>query len=251
MSMDNLAYARIAYKSFTRSARHLLQLIGSHQSPVTGWAYLSYVCLSEEASLTRRRVIQLVALLEARGVLEVRRGHGRGHVNFYRILREEDGLPVPHRPLKKVKSATPSPQEKVKFPTPPEPEKVKSQPPKSLESLAKAVAKVVETKERKDKAEPPVSLSIEDGAAAHEDGTISPEMMHKFGLRINVADWTPPGVRTNPCWGRFCLRIAASRNASQNSVERPENDRTWGHPRAKERRKRGGWPPYPHLLKSE
>jgi hypothetical protein len=56
-----------------------------------GWAYLSYTCLSEEASWTRRRVIQLVALLEAQGVLEVRRGHGRGHVNFYRILREEDG----------------------------------------------------------------------------------------------------------------------------------------------------------------
>jgi hypothetical protein len=67
------------------------QLVGSHQNPATGWAYLSYACLSEEASLTRRRVIQLVALLEAKGVLEVHRGHGRGHVNFYRILREEDG----------------------------------------------------------------------------------------------------------------------------------------------------------------
>ena len=28
MCMDNLAYARIAYKSFSRSARHLMQLIG-------------------------------------------------------------------------------------------------------------------------------------------------------------------------------------------------------------------------------
>ena len=97
MCMDNLAYARTAYKSFPRSARHLMQLIGSHQSPATGWAYLSYACLSEEASVTRRRVIQLVALLEAQGVLDVRRGHGRGHVNFYRILREEDGLPVAAR----------------------------------------------------------------------------------------------------------------------------------------------------------
>ena len=96
MSMSNLAYARCAYKSFSRSARHLLQLIAGHQNLQTGWAYLSYACLSEESSLTRRRVIQLVALLEANGVLEVHRGHGRGHVNFYRILREEDGLPVPH-----------------------------------------------------------------------------------------------------------------------------------------------------------
>ena len=107
MCMDNLAYARTAYKSFPRSARHLMQLIGSHQSPSTGWAYLSYACLSDEASLTRRRVIQLVALLEAKGVLEVRRGHGRGHVNFYRILREEDGLPIPSKRRKKVKSETP------------------------------------------------------------------------------------------------------------------------------------------------
>ena len=104
MSMDNLAYARIAYKSFPRSARHLMQMIGSHQSPITGWAYLSYACLSLETSLTRRRVMQLVVSLEACHVLEVRRGHGRGNVNFYRILREEDGLPVPHKREKKVKS---------------------------------------------------------------------------------------------------------------------------------------------------
>ena len=107
MSMSNLAYARCAYKSFPRSARHLMQLIAGHQNLQTGWAYLSYLCLSEESSLTRRRVIQLVALLEAHGALEVRRGHGRGHVNFYRILREEDGLPVPHGSSKKVKSETP------------------------------------------------------------------------------------------------------------------------------------------------
>jgi hypothetical protein len=157
MSLSTLAYSRKAYKSFSQSARHIIQLIAGHQNLQTGWAYLSYLCLSEESGLTRRRVIQLVALLEAQGVLEVRRGHGRGHVNFYRILREEDGLPVPPKREKKVKSATPFPQEKVKFPTSPAPEKVKSQPAKSLESLAKAVAKVVETKERKDKGDMPVS----------------------------------------------------------------------------------------------
>jgi hypothetical protein len=151
--MSTLAYTREHYQSFPRSARHLLQLIGSHQSPQTGWAYLSYDRLSFEASLTRRRVIQVVALLEEGGVLEVRRGHGRGNVNFYRILREEDGLPVPPKRGKKVKSETPYPQRKVKFPTPPEPEKVKSQPLKSLESLAKTIAKVVTIKERKDKEE--------------------------------------------------------------------------------------------------
>jgi hypothetical protein len=88
MSMSNLAYARCAYKSFSRSARHIIQLIAGHQSLLTGWAYLSYLCLAEESGLTRRRVIQLVALLEAQGVLEVRRGHGRGNVNFYRIMAQ-------------------------------------------------------------------------------------------------------------------------------------------------------------------
>jgi hypothetical protein len=161
MSMSNLAYSRIAYKSFSHSARHILQLIAGHQSLQTGWAYLSYLCLSEESGLTRRRIIQLVALLEAHHVLEVRRGHGRGHVNFYRILREEDGLPVPHRSGKKVKSATPSSREKVKFPTPPEPEKVKSQSSKSLESLGNMPDKVVDTKERKEKEVQPIARSFE------------------------------------------------------------------------------------------
>jgi hypothetical protein len=191
MCMDNLAYARIAYKSFPRSARHLMQLIGSHQNPSTGWAYLSYACLSEEASLTRRRVIQLVALLEARGILEVRRGHGRGNANFYRILREEDGQPVPPKRGKKVKSETPFYEEKVKFPTPPEPEKVKSETRKGLELLGNTIAKVVTTKERKDKEELPVSLSAQDNADAPKDETISPEVMRKFGLRYNVSDWPP------------------------------------------------------------
>src|SRR5215208_5240164 len=145
MSPHKLAYARVAYKSFSRSARHLLLLIATHQSIETSWAYLSYLCLSEELGVTRRRVIQLVFLLEAKVVLEVRRGHGRGHVNFYRILREEDGLPVPHRSNKKVKSETPIQEEKVKFPTPPEPEKVKSETPNTVESFKNMPDKVVET----------------------------------------------------------------------------------------------------------
>lgn len=189
--MPTVAYARCHYKSFCQSARHIIQLIAGHQSLQTGWAYLSYLCLSEESGLTRRRVIQLVALLEAQGALEVRRGHGRGNVNFYRLLREEDGLPVPTTRGKKVKSETPPEAKKVKFPTPPEPEKVKSQPPMSLESLDKVLAKVLDTKERKDKAEPPVSLSHDNVANAPEEPGISPEVMRKFGLRYNVGDWPP------------------------------------------------------------
>jgi hypothetical protein len=163
MSMSNLAYSRIAYKSFSRSARHIIQLIAGHQNLQSGWAYLSYLCLSDESGLTRRRVIQLVALLEARGVLEVRRGHGRGHVNFYRILREEDGVPVPHRTEKKVKSHTPFSAEKVKFPTAPAEKKVKSDSAKPLELLINVPDKVIDMKERekKGKSASPVSLSPE------------------------------------------------------------------------------------------
>jgi hypothetical protein len=192
--MDNLAYARTAYKSFPRSARHLMQLIGSHQNPATGWAYLSYACLSDEASLTRRRVIQLVALLEANGVLEVHRGHGRGHVNFYRILQEEDGLPIPSKRKKKVKSETPFPEEKVKFPTPPESEKVKSESPNMLESLQNPAHKVLDTKEREKKGAPvaPVSLSSHESTDTLErSGIISPEVMRKFNLRYGIEEWPP------------------------------------------------------------
>lgn len=153
MSMSTLAYTRQAYKSFSRSARHLLQLIAGHQSLQTGWAYLSYRCLSEESSLTPRRIMQLVAFLEANHALEVHRGHGRGHVNFYRVLSEEDGSPVPCRGAKKVK-----------FPPSPEVEKVKSETGNSLESQENVPDKEVNIKEREKKGSAvrrTVSLSLE------------------------------------------------------------------------------------------
>jgi hypothetical protein len=193
MSLSTLAYTRCAFKSFSRSARHLLQLIAGHQNLQTGWAYLSYRCLSEESSLTPRRVMQLVAFLEIQGALEVRRGHGRGHVNFYRILREEDGLPVPYRSAKKVKFATPPEAETVKFLTPPAPEKVKSETPKTMQSLRNMCDKVVETKEREKKGAPgaPVSLSPQEAANMLDRSSISPEVARKFGIRYNVKDWPP------------------------------------------------------------
>jgi hypothetical protein len=168
MSITTVAYARRAYKSLSRSARHVYQLIASHQDLHTGWAYLSYSCLSEESSLTPRRVMQLVAFLESHHALEVRRGHGRGHVNFYRVLREEDGSPVPERALKHVTS---SGRENVKFPRPPTPEKVKSLTPSEAEnvkletpnhrqSLRKVHDKDVETKNREKKEAPPAPASL-------------------------------------------------------------------------------------------
>jgi hypothetical protein len=186
MSLSTLAYARRAFKSFPRSARHVLQLIAGHQNLQTGWAYLSYHCLSEESSLTRRRVMQLVAFLEAQGALEVRRGHGRGHVNFYRVLREEDGSPVPHRSEKKVKSES---GEKVKFFTPPAAQKVKSETPNTIKSLKKERDKVVDTKEREKKGVP-VSLSPQEDTD-RPGSSISPEVARKFGLRYSTDAWPP------------------------------------------------------------
>jgi hypothetical protein len=191
MSMSNLAYARLAFQFFSRSARHIYQLIAGHQNPETGWAYLSYACLAKESGLTPRRVMQLVAFLEANHALEVRRGHGRGHVNFYRILREEDGLPVPRRSSKKVKSATPIQEEKVKFPTPPAPEKVKSETPNKLESLQNMPDKVVETKNREKKRAPvaPVSHSLQEGTDAPEQGDVTPEQLLQLGLTPGSRFW--------------------------------------------------------------
>jgi hypothetical protein len=150
-------------------------------------------CLADESSLTPRRVMQLVAFLEANHALEVRRGHGRGHVNFYRILDEVTGAPVPVRATKKVKSDADPGREKVQFPAPPDAEKVKSDPANLPESLGKADDKVVETKERKNKDAPaaPFSLSSQDGADAPEQPDIAPEIMRKFGLRYGVEEWPP------------------------------------------------------------
>jgi hypothetical protein len=191
MSMTTVAYARRAYKSFSRSARHLVQLIASHQSLQTGWAYLSYSCLAEESSLTPRRVIQLVAFLELHHAIEVRRGHGRGHVNFYRVLDEQTGKPVPCRPSEKVKFAPAHSGKKVKFSTPSAAENVKSEMPNTRQSLKKLDTKVVEIKEREKKEAPPalVSRSPQDGADAPKQEAVTPEQLLRLGLTPGSRFW--------------------------------------------------------------
>jgi len=84
MSISTIAQVRSSSKS-TRSARTLLLVIASHVNPDTGWAWPSLDRLADETALTRRHVIRLITELETLGELEVRRGHGRGHVNFYRV----------------------------------------------------------------------------------------------------------------------------------------------------------------------
>jgi hypothetical protein len=95
MSMHTVAHVRVAYKFLPPSARYVLLVLASHVNPDTGWAWPSYVTLAEETGLSRQRVIDLVKLLEHAGAIEVRRGHGRGHTNFYRVR---------HSPAEKVTS---------------------------------------------------------------------------------------------------------------------------------------------------
>jgi hypothetical protein len=123
MSSSTVAQVRSSSQS-KGSARLLLFVIASHVNPDTGWAWPSLETLAHEIALSRRRVIQLIHLLETLGELTVRRGHGRGHVNFYRV-----NLPVG----KKVKSPT---QKGELF----EPEKVKSFAPERNREREKKVA---------------------------------------------------------------------------------------------------------------
>jgi hypothetical protein len=96
--MSSVAQVRSSSKS-TRSARTLLLVIASHVNPDTGWAWPSLATLAQETAVTVQHVIRLIRGLEALGELEVRRGHGRGHVNFYRI-REIPAEPSISKPRK-------------------------------------------------------------------------------------------------------------------------------------------------------
>ena len=84
MSMSTVAQVRSSSKSHG-SARTLLLVIASHVNPDTGWAWPSLETLARETAVTMQHVIRLIRSLEALGELDVRRGHGRGHTNFYRI----------------------------------------------------------------------------------------------------------------------------------------------------------------------
>jgi len=83
----------------------LLLVIASHVNPDTGWAWPSLDRLADEIARTRRHVIRLITELETLGELEVRRGHGRGHVNFYRVHFAPADT-EPSTPIEKVTLAT-------------------------------------------------------------------------------------------------------------------------------------------------
>jgi hypothetical protein len=101
--MTMVAQVRSSSKSHG-SARTLLLIIASHVNPDTGWAWPSLDTLAHETGLQRRRTIDLIHLLERLGELEVRRGQGRGHVNFYRVHVTPDEK-VQSSPREKVQSS--------------------------------------------------------------------------------------------------------------------------------------------------
>ena len=103
MSISTVAQVRSSSKSHG-SARTLLLVIASHVNPDTDWAWPSLDTLARETGLQRRRTIDLIHLLEGLGELEVRRGHGRGHVNFYRVHVTPEET-VQSVPTKKVQSS--------------------------------------------------------------------------------------------------------------------------------------------------
>lgn len=98
MSISTVAQVRSSSKSHG-SARTLLLVVASHVNPDTGWAWPSLATLARETAVTVQHVIRLIRGLEALGELEVRRGHGRGHVNFYRILEipAESSISMPRK----------------------------------------------------------------------------------------------------------------------------------------------------------
>jgi hypothetical protein len=84
MSMEMVAQVRDFSKS-RGDAKFLLLTIASHINPQLGWAWPSLETLAHEITKGKPYTIKLIRALEALGELEVRRGHGRGHANHYRV----------------------------------------------------------------------------------------------------------------------------------------------------------------------
>jgi DNA-binding transcriptional MocR family regulator len=135
MSMTMVAQVRDFSKSPLK-AKFLLLTIASHVNPRTGEAFPSLDTLARETTLSKPTVIKLIRDLEAFGELEVRRGHGRGHANRYRITIAHEVQPdEPPEENDDQPKGKPYlyllPSEKVKEGA----EKVKDDPRKGKESL--------------------------------------------------------------------------------------------------------------------
>jgi hypothetical protein len=164
MSISTVAQVRSTSKS-QGSARTLLLVIASHVNPDTGWAWPSLDTLAKEIARTRRHVIRLITQLKTLGELEIRRGHGRGRVNFYCVhLTPAETGPVP--PAEQVTTAS----GKGDMPSR---EKVTSMPRKGDMSRQEKVTlmspKSIREREKKGAPPAPISFSLD-----------KPEMQNPF-----------------------------------------------------------------------
>ena len=81
------------FSKATGYAKFLLLTIASHLHPQAVYAFPSLDTLAQETTLSKPTVIHLIRTLEALGELEVRRGHGRGHPNRYRVTLDHEVSP--------------------------------------------------------------------------------------------------------------------------------------------------------------
>jgi hypothetical protein len=94
ISMEMVAQVRDFSKS-RGDARFLLTIIASYVNPYTGWAWPSLATLAHVTTKGKPYLLKLMHALEALSELEVRRGHGRGHPNHYRITICHERPPEP------------------------------------------------------------------------------------------------------------------------------------------------------------
>jgi hypothetical protein len=81
------------FSKATGYAKFLLLTIASHIHHQAVYAFPSLDTLARETTLSKPTVIHLIRTLEALGELEVRRGHGRGHPNRYRVTLDHEAPP--------------------------------------------------------------------------------------------------------------------------------------------------------------
>jgi Sugar transport-related sRNA regulator N-term len=91
MSMDMLAQVlRFSNPQVSRAEHKLLMVLAYHTNYETGLAYPGRRLLAQELLITERHVKRLVHALVKAGWLEVKPGHGRGHLSVYRIKLPPD-----------------------------------------------------------------------------------------------------------------------------------------------------------------
>jgi DNA-binding MarR family transcriptional regulator len=97
---------RVARLALSRRVHAVLDVILCHASREGRRAYLSNDTIAREVGIDRSKVPLCVRVLEAKGVLEVVRGGGRGRANHYRIIPDEEALRESSQPAPQADATT-------------------------------------------------------------------------------------------------------------------------------------------------